>query len=73
MPGPPLLSPQTSSELAKVEGPYSTYEGSPMSKGVMQFDMWGVTPSSECHAALCAVLCALVWVEGGSGGSARLA
>jgi ribonucleoside-diphosphate reductase alpha subunit len=28
--------------LAKEEGPYETYEGSPASKGIMQFDMWGV-------------------------------
>jgi ribonucleoside-diphosphate reductase alpha chain len=37
---------ETSMELAKVEGPYSTWEGSPISKGVFQFDMWNVTPSS---------------------------
>ena len=35
-----------SCELAKVEGVYETYEGSPVSKGQLQFDMWGVTPSS---------------------------
>jgi ribonucleotide reductase alpha subunit len=28
--------------LAKEEGPYETYEGSPASKGILQFDMWGV-------------------------------
>jgi ribonucleoside-diphosphate reductase alpha chain len=33
-------------ELAKVHGPYETYEGSPASKGIFQFDMWGVTPKS---------------------------
>eukprot|EP01116_Phalansterium_solitarium_P014890 TRINITY_DN3279_c0_g1_i3.p1 TRINITY_DN3279_c0_g1~~TRINITY_DN3279_c0_g1_i3.p1 ORF type:complete len:527 (-),score=106.56 TRINITY_DN3279_c0_g1_i3:155-1735(-) len=33
--------------IAKVEGPYSTYEGSPVSKGVLQYDMWGVTPSGR--------------------------
>jgi len=37
---------ETSMELAKVEGPYSTFAGSPASKGILQFDMWGVTPSS---------------------------
>ncbi|MEY4383072.1 MAG: Ribonucleoside-diphosphate reductase [Bacteroidota bacterium] len=37
---------ESSMELAKVEGPYSTWEGSPISKGEFQFDMWGVTPSS---------------------------
>jgi ribonucleotide reductase alpha subunit len=36
-----------SCELAKKEGPYQTYAGSPMSKGIMQFDMWGVTPSDR--------------------------
>jgi len=35
-----------SNELAAAHGPYETYEGSPMSKGILQFDMWGVTPSS---------------------------
>lgn len=38
---------ETSMELAKVEGTYETYEGSPASKGILQFDMWGVTPKSE--------------------------
>ncbi|MHA8053329.1 ribonucleoside-diphosphate reductase subunit alpha [Aquirufa sp. Wall-65K1] len=37
---------EASMELAKVEGPYSTWEGSPISKGIFQFDMWGVTPES---------------------------
>lgn len=35
-----------SCELAAVDGPYETYEGSPASKGQLQFDLWGVTPSS---------------------------
>lgn len=34
-----------SMELAKVDGPYSTYEGSPVSKGELQYDMWNVTPT----------------------------
>ncbi|KAF1988095.1 hypothetical protein K402DRAFT_352927 [Aulographum hederae CBS 113979] len=34
-----------SCELAQEEGPYSTYEGSPVSKGELQYDMWGVTPT----------------------------
>lgn len=34
-------------ELAKVEGVYSTYEGSPASQGKLQFDLWGVEPSSR--------------------------
>ncbi|MDF2156940.1 ribonucleoside-diphosphate reductase subunit alpha [Algoriphagus sp. CAU 1675] len=37
---------ETSMELAKVQGTYETYEGSPTSKGIFQFDMWGVTPKS---------------------------
>ena len=31
-----------SMELAKEESPYSTYEGSPMSKGEFQYNMWGI-------------------------------
>jgi len=31
-----------SKDLAKVNGPYSSYEGSPVSKGILQFDMWNV-------------------------------
>ena len=31
-----------SMEMAKEEGPYSTFEGSPMSKGEFQYNMWGV-------------------------------
>ena len=34
-----------SCELAKEYGPYASYEGSPVSKGVLQYDMWDVTPS----------------------------
>ena len=34
---------EASMELAKRDGPYKTYEGSPVSKGVLQPDMWGVT------------------------------
>ncbi len=36
-----------SKDLAKVDGPYETIKGSPVSKGIFQFDMWGVTPSSR--------------------------
>ncbi|KAG5918307.1 ribonucleotide-diphosphate reductase subunit rnr1 [Claviceps capensis] len=32
-------------ELAKEEGPYSTFKGSPASEGILQFDMWNVKPS----------------------------
>ncbi len=36
-----------SKDLAKEEGPYETFEGSPASKGVLQFDMWGVQPTKR--------------------------
>jgi ribonucleoside-diphosphate reductase alpha subunit len=36
-----------SKDLAIKEGTYSTYEGSPLSKGIFQFDMWNVTPSNR--------------------------
>jgi ribonucleoside-diphosphate reductase alpha chain len=36
-----------SKDLAKEEGAYETYEGSPISQGVFQFDMWGVKPSDR--------------------------
>lgn len=37
---------ETSMELARTQGPYETYDGCPASKGILQFDMWGVTPKS---------------------------
>jgi ribonucleoside-diphosphate reductase alpha chain len=36
-----------SNDLAEKNGAYSTYEGSPISQGQFQFDLWGVTPSSK--------------------------
>lgn len=36
---------EASCELAQELGPYETYPGSPVSKGVLQYDMWGVTPT----------------------------
>ena len=36
-----------SKDLAKKEGEYETFQGSPLSKGVFQFDMWNVTPSNR--------------------------
>lgn len=36
-----------SKDLAKKEGPYETFPGSPISKGIFQFDMWGVKPSQR--------------------------
>lgn len=37
---------EASMELAKKDGAYETFKGSPASKGIFQFDMWGVTPKS---------------------------
>ena len=42
-----FASMSASKDLAIKEGAYSTFEGSPVSKGVFQFDMWGVTPSNR--------------------------
>jgi ribonucleoside-diphosphate reductase alpha chain len=36
-----------SNDLAKKEGAYETFPGSPSSKGILQFDMWGVKPSAR--------------------------
>ncbi len=36
-----------SKDLAKREGPYETYQGSPTSQGQLQFDLWGVQPSNK--------------------------
>lgn len=37
----------SSNDLAREHGPYASYEGSPVSKGVLQYDMWGVAPSDR--------------------------
>lgn len=37
----------TSYQIAKETSPYSTFEGSPISKGIFQFDMWNVKPSDR--------------------------
>jgi ribonucleoside-diphosphate reductase alpha chain len=42
-----FASMSASKDLAKVEGPYETIKGSPVSKGIFQFDMWGVTPTDR--------------------------
>lgn len=39
-------------EVAKVEGPYETFEGSPASKNILQPDMWNVTPITETDKTL---------------------
>jgi ribonucleoside-diphosphate reductase alpha chain len=36
-----------SKDLAKEDGPYETFAGSPASQGKLQFDFWGVTPSNR--------------------------
>ncbi|HEY0978036.1 MAG TPA: ribonucleoside-diphosphate reductase subunit alpha [Flavobacteriales bacterium] len=36
-----------SKDLAKEEGTYESYAGSPISKGIFQFDMWDVKPSDR--------------------------
>jgi len=36
-----------SKDLAKEQGSYETFTGSPVSKGIFQFDMWKVTPSDR--------------------------
>lgn len=36
-----------SCKLAVQHGSYSTFDGSPASKGILQFDMWNVTPSTR--------------------------
>lgn len=38
---------QRSVELAKKHGHYESFPGSPASQGILQFDMWGVKPSSD--------------------------
>ncbi|MDH4058508.1 MAG: ribonucleoside-diphosphate reductase subunit alpha, partial [Cyclobacteriaceae bacterium] len=37
---------EASMELATQLGAYESFKGSPVSKGIFQFDMWGVTPKS---------------------------
>uniref|UniRef100_A0A3B1IRR3 Ribonucleoside-diphosphate reductase n=1 Tax=Astyanax mexicanus TaxID=7994 RepID=A0A3B1IRR3_ASTMX len=36
---------ESSCELAAEHGPYETYAGSPVSKGILQYDMWEKTPT----------------------------
>ncbi|XP_072900521.1 ribonucleoside-diphosphate reductase large subunit isoform X2 [Hemitrygon akajei] len=36
-----------SCELAKELGPYDSYKGCPVSKGILQYDMWNVTPTDR--------------------------
>ena len=41
-----------SCEIAKREGPYSTFKGSPASRGILQPDMWDVKPITETDGTL---------------------
>ena len=36
-----------SKDLAKEQGPYESFKGSPISQGIFQFDMWGAEPSDR--------------------------
>ena len=36
-----------SCELAKIDGHYSTFKGSPLSEGKFQFDLWNIKPSDK--------------------------
>lgn len=38
---------KASCDLAKVDGPYATYAGSPISEGKFQFDLWGAKPTKR--------------------------
>jgi len=37
---------EASCELAQLLGTYESYPGCPVSKGILQYDMWGVTPTN---------------------------
>ena len=43
---------EMSASIARVEGPYSTFKGSPASEGKLQPDLWGVTPLTEKDSSL---------------------
>ena len=38
---------ERSCELAQEQGKYETFDGSPTSEGILQFDLWDVEPSNE--------------------------
>ena len=42
-------NPEAWESKGRYAGAYSTYDGSPMSKGIFQFDMWGVVPTAGRH------------------------
>lgn len=37
----------SSVEIAKIEGPYQSFPGSPLSQGIFQFDMWDEKPPTD--------------------------
>ncbi len=43
---------EASSEIALEQGSYTTFEGSPASQGILQPDMWGVTPLTQKDGTL---------------------
>ena len=43
---------EASCEIAEKDGPYSTYNGSPMSEGKFQYDLWHVKPLTEKDGTL---------------------
>ncbi len=51
---------EQSMELAKEEGPYETFQGSPASQGILQFDMWQTAQKEGSSSTQCAPL-ALDW------------
>jgi ribonucleoside-diphosphate reductase alpha subunit len=38
---------ESSCEIAELEGAYETFQGSPASNGILQFDLWKVDPGNE--------------------------
>ena len=38
---------KASNDLAKKDGPYESFKGSPASDGILQFDLWNVSPSKR--------------------------
>ena len=43
---------ETSTELATREGPYESFQGCPVSKGMLQPDLWNITPLTETDGSL---------------------
>jgi len=43
---------EASADLAELEDPYSSFAGSPASKGQLQFDLWSVTPITQTDGLL---------------------